>query len=135
MSSFQPSPLLRKALIADAVVSGATGLLMLAGAGLFARLLDLPEELVRYAGLVLLPFAAWVAYLALQDRPPRPAVWAVVAVNALWATDSLLLLASGWVAPNGLGVAFVVGQAAVVGALAATQAAGARASSPRLAAT
>lgn len=39
------SPLfLRRALLADALVSGATGLLLLLGAGLLAGLLELPEN-------------------------------------------------------------------------------------------
>ena len=58
MSIFRPSTLLRYALIGDAVASGATGLLMAGGSGLLAGLLGLPEELLRVAGLVLLPYAA-----------------------------------------------------------------------------
>jgi hypothetical protein len=48
----------------------------------------------------------------------------VVAVNAVWAADSLLLLLSGWVAPTALGVAFVLAQAAAVAVLAVLQALG-----------
>ena len=39
-------------------------------------------------------------------------------MNVVWAIDSVVLLFTGWVAPNLLGYAFVVGQAAVVAVLA-----------------
>jgi hypothetical protein len=122
----RPNSLLRLALIADAIASGATGLLMAAGAGPLSSLLSLPEPLLRWAGIVLLPFAMLVGLCARPASPSRSAAVAVVCANALWAIDSFVLLASGWVSPNGLGVAFVTAQALAVGALAAAQAAGLR---------
>ena len=55
MVGLHRSSLLRRVLLTDALVSGATGLLMLSGATLLTRLLALPEPLLRYAGLVLMP--------------------------------------------------------------------------------
>ena len=52
---------LRLALYADAVLSGVTGAAMIAGAGLFAGLLAVPEALLFEAGLVLVPYVAFVA--------------------------------------------------------------------------
>ncbi len=115
--------LLRVALLGDAAASGATGLLMAAAAGPLAPLLGLPEPLLRGAGLVLLPYAAFVAWLG---RPVPGLVRAVVAVNLLWAADCVLLLASGFVAPTGLGIAFVLLQALVVLGFALAQWAGLR---------
>ena len=112
MSLFQMSPFLRRVLLADAVMSGAAGLLMLLGAGLLTEMLDLPAMLLRTAGLILLPYAAFVVYVA--NRSQRAAVWAVILINALWAIDSVVLLLSGWVAPNALGYAFVLIQAVAV---------------------
>src|ERR1041384_5285214 len=51
---------LRFALLADAVASGATGLMMIAGADLLTGLLGLPVALMREAGLVLVPYVALV---------------------------------------------------------------------------
>lgn len=119
--TLHPTPFLRFALLGDAAASGATGLLLAAGAGALASLLGLPEGLLRVAGLVLLPYAAFVAWIGARDAVPRNAVRAVVAINALWALDSALLLALGPVAPNGLGTAFVLAQALVVLGFAAAQ--------------
>jgi hypothetical protein len=121
-TTLHPTPFLRFALLGDAAASGATGLLLAAGAGSLAGLLDLPEALLRIAGLVLLPYAAFVAWLGTRKGGvPRNAVRAVVAINLLWALDSVLLLAAGPVAPNGLGIAFVLAQALAVMGFAALQ--------------
>ena len=120
--TLHPTPFLRFALLGDAAASGATGLLLAAGAGFLASLLGLPEGLLRVAGLVLLPYAAFVAWLGTRGAgPARNAVRAVVVVNLLWALDSVLLLALGPVAPNGFGVAFVLAQALAVLGFAAMQ--------------
>ncbi len=114
MSSFSPSPFLRYALVGDALASGATGLLLVLGAGALTGLLGLPEALMRPAGLILLPYAAVVAFLGTRATISRRAVWAVIAVNGIWVADSLMLLASGWVSPTAPGYAFVLAQALVV---------------------
>ncbi|NNM72293.1 hypothetical protein [Enterovirga aerilata] len=122
----RPNAFLRIALFADAAASGATGLLMVAGAGPLSRLLALPEPLLRWAGILLLPFAILVWRVARPATPTRSAIVAIIVVNAVWVVDSFSLLLSGWVAPNALGTAFVAAQALAVGALAAAQAVGLR---------
>ena len=120
--TLRPTPLLRFALLGDAAASGATGLLLAAGAGLLAPSLGLPEGLLRIAGFLLLPYAAFVAWIgARTGGAPRNAIRAVVVVNLLWALDSALLLAIGPVSPNGLGVSFVLAQALAVLGFAAMQ--------------
>jgi hypothetical protein len=114
MTMLHPSPLLRQALLSDAVTSAACGLLMLLGAGPLSSLLGLPELLLRLSGAVLLPYAAVIAYLGMREKLQRPFVWAVVIGNVIWTADSLLLLMSGWVEPTRAGFAFVIGQAVVV---------------------
>jgi hypothetical protein len=121
MSYAHGNRFLRYALIADAAVSGATGLLMIAGAGLLADFLNLPFALLREAGLVLVPYVAFVAYVGTRERISRAAVWAVIAANLLWAAASALLLLSGWIAPNLLGTLFVVVQAVAVALFAELQ--------------
>ena len=117
MSNDQSSTFLHRALALDAAASGATGLLMIAGAGLLEGLLGLPPALLRWAGIVLLPYVTFVAFTATRETISRPAVWAIIAANALWAIASALLLVSGWVTPTALGYAFVILQAVVVAVL------------------
>jgi len=116
--------LLRLALLADAAASAATGLLLALGGGWLRDLLGLPEPLMHYAGLSLLPFAALVGFAATRREPLRPVIWAIVVYNALWAIDSLVLLGAGMVSPTWLGTAFVIVQALAVGGLAALQCTG-----------
>lgn len=108
------SSFLRRALLADAVASGAAGLVMALGADVLAEWLRVPAGLLFYAGLSLVPFAALVAYVATRERIAPAAVWAVIACNAVWAADCVLLLAAGWVEPAALGQAFLVAQALLV---------------------
>ena len=117
MSYDQSSTFLRRALILDALASGATALLMIAGAGLVEGLLGLPAALLRGAGLVLVPYVAFVVYTGTRDAISRSAVWLIIVANVAWAAASALLLVSGWVAPTALGYAFVIGQAVVVALL------------------
>jgi hypothetical protein len=108
---------LRHVLWADAVASGATGLVMIAGAGVIESLLGLPGALAREAGIILVPFAALVAIVATRARISRAAVWTTIAANAAWTLVSFGLLAGG-VATTALGYAFVIAQALVVAILA-----------------
>lgn len=128
-----PSLFLRRAIQADALVSGAMALLLVAGAGVLASLLSLPEAFLRNTGLVLVVYAALVGFLGARSVMPKIAIWAVIAVNAVWTVDSIALLPSGWVSPNLLGQAFIVMQAIAVGVFAELQFIGLRKSSAPLA--
>jgi hypothetical protein len=130
MTMILPSTLLRRALVLDALASGGTGVLTAAGARILAGFCNLPESLLIYSGLSLLPFAAVVGLLACRDALPAAIVWAIIAYNALWSIHSLVLLLSGWVAPNAFGLVFVIGQALVVAVLAECQYMGLRGSRP-----
>ena len=121
MSLVQSPNFLRAVLYADAAASGATALLVIAGAGLLAPLLQLPEGLLLEAGLVLIPFVAFVLYVATRPVMPRLAVQAIAEINFVWAIGSIVLLLSGWVQPNALGIVFVAGQALAVAALGVAQ--------------
>lgn len=124
MSDIHPNPFLRNVLVLDAAASGATGLLLLGGAGVLEDLLGLPVALLRAAGLILIPYGAFVAWAGAREPIARRAVWAIIAANALWALASLGLLVSGLVAPTPLGYAFVIAQGAVVALLGELQYAG-----------
>lgn len=125
--------LLRRALLADGLVSGATGALMLVAAAPLGGLLGLNETLLRTAGLSLLPFAALLVFLASRASVSHRLVWAIVGYNLLWALDSVLLLVTGWADPTALGYLFTLGQALAVAAFAGLQYAGLRRVRPALA--
>lgn len=119
--TFRSSNLLRRLLLVDAAISGATGILMLAGADTLHALLGVPGPLIRYSGLVLLPFAAMVLYFARSEGLSSGRVWTVILMNISWVAASVLVLVSGWIDPNVFGMTFVVLQALAVAALAEFQ--------------
>jgi hypothetical protein len=116
-----PSLFLRRALQADAIFSGVAALMFVFGASLFASLTNLPEVFLRNTGFVLVIYAALVGYLGTRPTMAKAAVWAVIAVNAIWAVDSIALLASGLLSPNLFGQALIVMQAVAVGVFAELQ--------------
>lgn len=115
MSTRHPE-FLRYVLVADAVASGATGAILIAGAGFLSGLLAMPGELLFEAGLILVPYVLFVLWTATRPVIPVKPVWLIIACNALWTSSSVILLL-GWIAPNALGIAFVLVQAAAVGLL------------------
>ncbi|MCF2524331.1 hypothetical protein [Bradyrhizobium sp. G127] len=129
-----PSLFLRRALQADAIFSGVAALMFVIGASLFASLTNLPEAFLRNTGFVLVIYAALVGYLGTRPTMAKAAVWAVIAINAVWAIDSIALLASGWMSPNLFGQALIVMQAIAVGVFAELQFIGLRRSAGEAAA-
>jgi hypothetical protein len=111
MQLLRTSTLLRRVLLADAATCFALGLLMILRPGVLEQFLGLPAGLLRYAGISLIPFAAFVVYLAVREGLSQLMVWTVIVLNLLWAADSLVLLVSGWVDPTELGYAVVIAQA------------------------
>jgi hypothetical protein len=128
-----PSVFLRRAVLADAIFSGASALLLTFGAGALAPLLNLPEALLRETGLFLIAYAALVGWLGTRQSMPKALVLIVIAGNAAWTIGSIALLFSGAVTPNLLGEAVVAIQAIATGAFAELQYIGLRKSGGALA--
>jgi hypothetical protein len=105
---------LRRVLLVDAGASGTMGIALLLAAGPAAHVLGLPVGLLRWVGVILVPFAAVLAWVATRARMPQHVVRTIVVANALWVLGSVLLLASGSVAPTRLGELFVLLQAVAV---------------------
>ena len=101
---------LRRILALDSLSCLAMGLLMGLGAGALAPLFGLPETLIRVAGLILLPLAAFIGWLASRPSPPRLLVWVVIIGNLGWTAESFLTLGQA----TALGTAFVSAQAVAV---------------------
>lgn len=124
-----PSPLLSRALLADAIFSGVSAVGLTLGAGVLASFLNLPEALLRETGLFLVAYTALVGWLGTRQSVLRPLVLLVVAGNAAWTLASIALLFSGAVSPNLLGEIVVVAQAIATGVFAELQYIGLRRSS------
>ncbi|WLA62691.1 hypothetical protein [Bradyrhizobium diazoefficiens] len=120
------STFLRRALLADAIFSGAAALGFTFGAGAFATLFNLPEALLRETGLFLIAYTALVGWLAARAAVPKPLVLLVVVGNAAWTVGSIALLLSGAVSPNIAGELMVVAQAIATGVFAELQYVGLR---------
>ena len=111
--------LVRPALLIDAAASAATATLLIAGTGLLETWLAIPATVIREAGLILAPYIVLVVIVATRPQISTRAVWVIIACNAIWTAASFAILA--FISPNGLGVAFVIGQALAVAALGVLQ--------------
>jgi len=102
---------LRRVISSDAIVTAAMALSLVVAAQPLAALFGVPTRLLAIVGLLLLPFAAWVGWLARQKSPPAKLVWLLVVANVVWVVDSFLLLLSGSLPLTTLGTEFVAAQA------------------------
>ena len=113
---------LRTALKLDAVVTGANGAAYLVAAGPLEDLLGLSPALLRSIGAFLLLFSAAVWVVASRPQVSSSAALAVIAINVLWAADSIAFLASGASDATTFGGIWIVMQALVVAGFAGLQA-------------
>jgi hypothetical protein len=123
------TPFLRNALLLDALVSGGAAILMMAGGALLSPWLELPSDLLFWAGLALVPWVAMLVAVTRRSEVPRLVMIDIIAINALWVVASFGLLVSGAVSPNLFGIAFVAAQALAVALFAELQFIGLRRSS------
>lgn len=113
--------LLRLALRADAIVTGANGLLYLAFAAPLQDLLGLDATTGRALGAFLLVYAAAVWAISMPARPRRVAVVTVVEANSLWTMLSVVTVVVGWFSLSTVGAVWAVLQAIAVAGFAALQ--------------
>lgn len=116
------STFLRRVLALDAATSGVAAVALVFAAGPLAELTGLPQPLLFWAGIVLVPWTAALAIFSSRATMPRLALVDIAAINALWVAASVALLATGWVSPNTFGILFVLAQAAGVAVYALLQA-------------
>ena len=117
MSSQSENSFLRRVLLIDAATCVLAGLVMAAGAKFVNGLTAIPTGLLLPAGSILLPIAAFMAFVATRARLSRPAVWLIVAGNAAWVAASLYLMLGNAIAPNWWGQLFIGAQALAVALL------------------
>jgi hypothetical protein len=125
-----PRTMLRRFLACDAVVTGANGLAYLVAAGPLGRFLGVDWGLLVALGVFLVAYAAGVALVASRERPPAPAVRAVIEANLAWTVLSLVALVL-WLTPSTAGTVWTLLQALTVAGFAAAQYASLRAAGNR----
>ncbi|MDH6268753.1 hypothetical protein M2360_004171 [Rhizobium sp. SG_E_25_P2] len=77
----------------------------------------IPAPLLFWAGVALLPIAAFMAITARMRPIPTLATHAVIGGNMAWILASLALPITGAISPNPLGWAFLIAQAVFVALL------------------
>lgn len=117
---------LRRVLALDSASCALLGLLLCLDAAALSPLFGLGERLLLGAGLLLLPLAAFIAWLASRPAPPSPLVWLVIVGNVAWTAESFLLIVTESGRITALGAAFVAGQALAVLVVATLEYAGLR---------
>lgn len=111
----QPGQFLHNVLKVDALLSAATVVAMTLGAGVLASATGLPAAVLVLVGLALVPWVAFLLWVATRPAVPAGAVRAVIALNAAAAAGCALLAIGGGFGLTPLGVGFVAVNA--VGAL------------------
>ena len=112
--------LLRDSIRLDAVVTGAAGVLLAAGAPVLDGLLGVRPAVLVALGLFLIGYASALFVLA-RAGAPAPWVKAVIAANAVWVIASVVAVLADWLTLTALGTAFALVQAAAVALLAELQ--------------
>lgn len=120
------TPLLRRALQADAVVSFGSVAAALFAAGPIEAATGIPAGLLQILGLIFLFYASALAYTATRPEIDRRAAWAFVGLNFAWVALSAAALSFGWLPVNAAGFWLVVAQAVAVDLLAVAQLVGLR---------
>lgn len=128
MQTIIPSGLLKKALAADAVASGALAVLQIAMPDALGKLLMLPRALLLETGVFLLFHTVLLVVLARSTRVWAGLITVVVIGNVGWAIGCALLPAAGGLQPNAPAIAFLAIQALAVLVFAALEYLGLRTS-------
>ncbi len=107
-------PALQTILKFDSATCVLMGALLVSASGLVAGVTAIPANLLFWAGLLLLPVAAFMAVLAGTVSVPALGTYLVIGGNLLWIAASLALPVAGVISPNVFGWILVLGQAVVV---------------------
>ncbi len=121
IASIPGEALLGLVLKLDAVTTGANGIAYVALAGVLDSPLGVAAGPLRAIGIALIAYSVAVWVLASRSPINRTGVRAVIAANAIWAVESVIVLIAGWVDPQTLGGVWIALQALVVGGFAALQ--------------
>lgn len=107
------SKFLRIVLKLDCLSCLAMAALLVPGAAMLAGIFGMPEDLLREAGLVLIPIGLFIGWLGMRGFGPAALVGLVVGGNVGWTTASMAAVAL-MPAITPIGTAFVTVQALAV---------------------
>lgn len=124
VARIRETPLLRRTLEFDGIATALNGLVYVLAAGWAGDQLGLPAALLYPAGAALVVVGALV--LAVSARREAPVLWvgAIVVLNAVWAIDSVLVVAAGWFGPTTAGTTWILLQAGLIAVFVVLQYAG-----------
>ncbi|KND19273.1 hypothetical protein ADZ37_09605 [Pannonibacter phragmitetus] len=108
---------LKTILLADAAACLAMGALLIAGASPLAAVTEIPAALSTWAGVLLLPVAAFIAAAAFRFSHMTAMAGTIILGNIAWIVASMALLVMDLIAPNAFGTAFIIAQALAVAVL------------------
>ncbi|MER5501659.1 MULTISPECIES: hypothetical protein [unclassified Streptomyces] len=113
--------LLRFALLADAVLTGANGLGYLGLATVLDSFLGVRLSVQYPVGVFLVGYALWVLAVSRQENIGRGPVVAIIALNTAWAVASVVTVAVDALTATGVGNGWIVLQGLTVAAMGALQ--------------
>jgi hypothetical protein len=109
---------LRRALEADAVVSGLCGLGLLAVPGPIAAFIGLRSSaVVAVVGLSLVVYGAALLRNARRERPSRAETVTTIALNVAWVLASIAVIGAGWLNREGNWALVLVGDVVLAAAI------------------
>jgi hypothetical protein len=112
---------LRNVLLLDAALTGANGLVYVAGATALDSLLGPSSALIVGLGVFMLAYAATAAALGTRRPVSRLGVGLIADGNIVWAIASVAVVAFGWLGLTTAGTVWTLMQAALVVGFAALQ--------------
>ncbi|MFD4943097.1 hypothetical protein ACFVYE_28890 [Streptomyces sp. NPDC058239] len=118
--------LLRFALVADVVLTGANGIGYLALATVLDSFLGVRLSVQYPVGVFLTVYALWVLVVSRQENISRGAVSVIITLNVAWAVASVAAVAVDALTATGIGNGWIVFQGLVVAAMGALQYVGLR---------
>lgn len=124
LARVRETPLLRWTLEFDGIVTALNGLVYVLAAGWVGDQLGLPAALLYPAGALLAVMGAFVFFVSTRREAPVLWVGAIIVLNAVWAIDSVVVVAAGWFDPTTAGTTWILLQAALVAGFVVLQYAG-----------
>ncbi|MFJ1543737.1 hypothetical protein [Streptomyces sp. NPDC088246] len=118
--------LLRFALVADVILTGANGIGYLVLATVLDSFLGVRLSVQYPVGVFLTVYALWVLVVSRQESINRGAVAVIITLNVAWAVASVAAVAVDALTATGIGNGWIVFQGLVVAAMGALQYVGLR---------